>query len=161
MINTRIWHTTPLDHRTGPVTSRSAALDNFGNYYMRLFFKYFFKTAQYIIGPIMLLWDTLTSPRGIVRDPAVQQQIDASTDKLVLYEFRMCPFCIKARRAIKRLSLNIETRDAMRQQTSRQELLAGGGTVKVPCLKITDDAGDATWMYESSDIIAYLQARFA
>ena len=161
MMNTRIWHTTPLYHRIGPVTSRSAALDNFGNYYMRLFFKYFFKTAQYIIGPIMLLWDTLTSPRGIVRNPAVQQQIDASTDKLVLYEFRMCPFCIKARRAIKRLSLNIETRDAMRQQTSRQELLAGGGTVKVPCLKITDDAGDATWMYESADIIAYLQARFA
>ena len=128
---------------------------------MRLFFKYFFKTAQYIIGPIMLLWDAITSPRGIVRDPAVQQQIDASTNKLVLYEFRMCPFCIKARRAIKRLSLNIETRDAMRQQSSREELLAGGGNIKVPCLKITDDAGNATWMYEYSDIIAYLQGRFA
>ena len=128
---------------------------------MRLFFKYFFKTAQYIIGPIMLLWDTLTSPRGVVREPAVQKQIDASTEKLVLYEFRMCPFCIRARRAIKRLSLNIETRDAMRQETSRQELLAGGGTVKVPCLKITDDAGNTSWMYESADIIAYLQGRFA
>ena len=128
---------------------------------MRLFFKYFFKTAQYIIGPIMLLWDTLTSPRGIARDPAVQQQIDASTDKLVLYEFRMCPFCIKARRAIKRLSLNIETRDAMRQPSSREELLAGGGNIKVPCLRITDDTGRTTWMYESSDIIAYLQQRFA
>jgi len=132
-----------------------------GNYYMRLFFKYFFKTAQYIIGPIMLLWDKFTSPRGIDRDPVIQQQIDASTDKLVLYEFRMCPFCIKARRAIKRLSLNIETRDAMRQPSSRQELLTGGGIIKVPCLRITDDAGDTTWMYESSDIIAYLQERFA
>jgi len=86
---------------------------------MRLFFKYFFKIAQYIIGPIMLLWDKLTSPRGIVRSPEDQQQIDASTKNLVLYEFRMCPFCIKARR------------------------------------------GDTTWMYESSDIIAYLQQRFA
>ena len=128
---------------------------------MRLFFKYFFKTAQYIIGPIMLLGDKLTTPRGIVRSPEDQQQIDASTKNLVLYEFRMCPFCIKARRAIKRLSLNIERRDAMRQQSSREELLAGGGNVKVPCLKITDDSGDATWMYESSDIIAYLQERFA
>jgi glutaredoxin len=128
---------------------------------MRLFFKYFFKTAQYIIGPIMLLWDKLTSPRGIVRDPTEQQQIDASTDKLVLYEFRMCPFCIKARRAIKRLSLNIETRDAMRQPSSREELLSGGGNIKVPCLRITDDTGRTTWMYESSDIIAYLQQRFA
>ena len=128
---------------------------------MRLFFKYFFKTAQYIIGPIMLLWDKLTTPRGIVRSPEDQQQIDASTKNLVLYEFRMCPFCIKARRAIKRLSLNIERRDAMRQQSSREELLAGGGNIKVPCLKITDDTGGTTWMYESSDIIAYLQQRFA
>jgi glutaredoxin len=128
---------------------------------MRLFFKYFFKTAQYIIGPIMLLWDMLTSPRGMVRNPEEQQQIDASTDNLVLYEFRMCPFCIKARRAIKRLSLNIETRDAMRHESSREELLTGGGTVKVPCLRITDDTGNTTWMYESSDIIAYLQGRFA
>ena len=128
---------------------------------MRLFFKYFFKIAQYIIGPIMLLWDKLTSPRGIVRSPEDQQQIDASTKNLVLYEFRMCPFCIKARRVIKRLSLNIERRDAMRQQSSREELLAGGGNIKVPCLKITDDTGDTTWMYESSDIIAYLQQRFA
>ena len=49
----------------------------------------------------------------------------------------------------------------MRQQSSREELLAGGGTIKVPCLRITDDAGDTSWMYESSDIIAYLQGRFA
>ncbi len=128
---------------------------------MRLFFKYFFKTAQFIIGPVMLLWDKLTTPKGIVRSPEEQQQIDASTGKLVLYQFRMCPFCIKARRAIKRLSLNIETRDALREESSRQELLAGGGEIKVPCLRVTDDQGNTSWMYESSDIIAYLQGRFA
>ena len=128
---------------------------------MRLFFKYFFKTAQYIIGPIILLWDMLTAPRGMVRSPEAQQQVDTSSRNLVLYQFKMCPFCIKAKRAIKRLSLNIETRDALRQESSREELLAGGGEVKVPCLRITDDTGKTTWMYESSDIVAYLQARFA
>jgi len=128
---------------------------------MRLFFKYFFKTAQFIIGPVMLLWDKLTTPKGIVRSPEEQQKIDASTGNLVLYQFRMCPFCIKARRAIKRLSLNIETRDALREESSRQELLAGGGEVKVPCLRVTDEQGKTSWMYESSDIIAYLQGRFA
>ncbi len=128
---------------------------------MRLFFKYFFKTAQFIIGPVMLLWDKLTTPKGITRSPEEQQQTDVSTGKLVLYQFRMCPFCIKARRAIKRLSLNIETRDALREESSRQELLAGGGEVKVPCLRVTDDQGNTSWMYESSDIIAYLQGRFA
>jgi glutaredoxin len=128
---------------------------------MRLFFKYFFKTAQYIIGPIILLWDKLNPPRSMVRSPEEQQQVDASSNNLVLYQFKMCPFCVKARRAIKRLSLKIETRDALREESSREELLTGGGKIKVPCLRIADDAGNTTWMYESSDIIAYLQERFA
>jgi glutaredoxin len=128
---------------------------------MRLFFKYFFKTAQYIIGPIILLWDKLNPPLSMVRSPEEQQQVDASSRNLVLYEFKMCPFCVKARRAIKRLSLKIETRDALREESSREELLTGGGEVKVPCLRITDDAGKTSWMYESSDIVAYLQERFA
>ena len=128
---------------------------------MRLFFKYFFKTAQYIIGPIILLWDKLFPPRSMVRTQEEQQQADASSNELVLYQFKMCPFCVKARRAIKRLSLNIETRDALREESSREELLAGGGQIKVPCLRIADDAGNTTWMYESSDIITYLQGRFA
>ena len=128
---------------------------------MRLFFKYFFKTAQYIIGPIILLLDKLVPPRGMVRPTDEQQQVDASSNKLVLYQFKMCPFCVKARRAIKRLSLNIETRDALREESSREELLVGGGQIKVPCLRIADDQGNATWMYESSDIITYLQGRFA
>jgi glutaredoxin len=128
---------------------------------MRLFFKYFFKTAQSIIGPIILLLDRLIPPRSMVRPPEEQQQVDASSNKLVLYQFKMCPFCVKARRAIKRLSLNIETRDALRQESSREELLAGGGQIKVPCLRIADDEGNTTWMYESSDIITYLQERFA
>jgi glutaredoxin len=128
---------------------------------MRLFFKYFFRSIHYLVGPLILLWDKLTTPRGMVRDPAAQLQVDTSTRQLVLYQFKMCPFCVKARRAIKRLSLNIETRDAMREESSREELLAGGGKIKVPCLKITDTAGNTTWMYESTDIVAYLQQRFA
>ena len=128
---------------------------------MRLFFKYFFKTAQYIIGPIILLLDKLVPPRSLVRTPEEQQQVDASSNNLVLYQFKMCPFCVKARRAIKRLSLNIETRDALREESSREELLAGGGMIKVPCLRIADEEGNTTWMYESSDIVAYLQERFA
>ena len=128
---------------------------------MRLFFKYFFKTAQYIIGPIILLLDKLVPPGSMVRPPEEQQQVDASSNNLVLYQFKMCPFCVKARRAIKRLSLNIETRDALREESSRKELLTGGGKIKVPCLRIADDEGNTTWMYESSDIITYLQGRFA
>ena len=128
---------------------------------MRLFFKYFFKAAHYIIGPIILLWDFLTSPRGVVRPVELQQQIDTDTSKLILYQFKMCPFSVIVRRAVKRLSLKIETRDALREESSREQLLKGGGQIKVPCLKITDDQGNNTWMYESSDIIQYLQQQFA
>jgi glutaredoxin len=128
---------------------------------MRIFFKYFFRTAHYIIGPIILLLDALAPPRGMVRSAMAQEQVDASTRKLVLYQFRMCPFSVKVRRAVKRLSLNIETRDALREESSREELLQGGGKIKVPCLYITDDQGKSSWMYESSAIIAYLQTRYA
>jgi len=128
---------------------------------MRLFFKYFFRTIHYIIGPFILLWDWLTSPKGLARTAEAQQQVDASTGNLVLYHFKMCPFSVKARRAIKRLSLNIETRDALREESSREELLLGGGKIKVPCLRIDDEQGNSIWLYESSEIIKYLQTQYA
>ena len=53
-----------------------------------------------------------------------------------------------------------ETKDAKRSEVARAELLAGGGLLKVPCLKIVDSQGAETWMYESSDIIRYLDQRF-
>jgi len=128
---------------------------------MRLLFRYFFKAVHYTVGPFILLWDWLFSPRGMERPAAEQQQVDARTRNLVLYQFLMCPFCVSVRRTIKRLSLNIETRDALRDPASRAQLLANGGKVQVPCLKITDDEGIVTWLYESGEIIQYLQREFA
>ena len=40
------------------------------------------------------------------------------------------------------------------------ELLAGGGALKVPCLKIEDATGNVSWMYESAKIVQYLEERF-
>jgi glutaredoxin len=108
----------------------------------------------------MLLWEMMTTPKGIVRPPHEQQQVDQDTRNLVLYQFRTCPFCIRVRREIKRLSLNIEMRDARNDPRSRDELLQGGGEIKVPCLKISDKEGHATWMYESARINQYLQERY-
>jgi len=58
-------------------------------------------------------------------------------------------------------SSTIETRDAKRCDTAKGELLAGGGRLKVPCLRVVDAAGGESWMYESKDIIDYLEGRFA
>ena len=128
---------------------------------MKIVIRYFFKLVHAIVGPILLLADRLTTPRGIDRDPSAQQRIDAQTKNLVMYQFLTCPFCIKTRRAIKRLSLNIETRDVLRHEPSRQQLLKCGGKIKVPCLRITKADGSTEWMYESDEIIKYLEQRFA
>ena len=116
---------------------------------------------RWILGRIILLVDFLTTPRGPKRDAAAQQAIDAQTAELALYQFEACPFCVKVRRSMKRAGLNIETRDAKKDPQHRDELLAGGGRVKVPCLRIENTAGEVEWMYESNDIIAYLDKRFA
>jgi glutaredoxin len=126
---------------------------------MRIFFRYFFKLVHAIVGPVLLLWDWLTSPKGIQRPSQVQQLIDDKTRNLTLYQFRSCPYCIRVRRAIKRHSLNIETRDALRDTVSRKQLLEGGGKIRVPCLKIMDEQGNATWMYESTAIVQHLEER--
>ena len=79
-----------------------------------------------------------------------------------MYEFLTCPFCIKTRRAIKRLSLNIETQRCTASCTQpSSSYWKGGGQVKVPCLRITDTDGNIEWLYESDDIIQYLQQSFA
>ena len=87
-----------------------------------------------------------------------QAKVNKSLSDLRLYEFRLCPFCVKVRRKMYALNLPIQISDA-KKDPFRQELLDGGGKVKVPCLRISD--GDSvTWMYESSDINKYLVDRF-
>lgn len=127
---------------------------------MKWLIRLFFKSVRAIVGPMLLLGDWLTTPKGITRHDIAQQQVDSQTKNLVLYQFKTCPFCIKVRRSIKRLSLNIEIRDAQRNLVHRTELLEGGGQIKVPCLKIVDHQGNVTWLYESQHIINYLQSNF-
>ena len=128
---------------------------------MKWLIRLFFRTVRRIIGPIMLLIDKLTTPKGIVRPQAEQQQIDEMTKNMALYQFKTCPFCMKVRREIKRQSLKIELRDAQHNQEHRAHLLEGGGQVKVPCLNIKNEQGNETWIYESNEIINYLKQKVA
>ena len=127
---------------------------------MKWAIKIFFRTLHILLTPFILLWEVATTPKGVVRQQEEQQQVDQQCRNLVLYQFTTCPFCIKVRREIRRLSLNIELRDAQKNQKNRADLLQGGGEIKVPCLKITDAQGNSRWMYESSAIIQYLHQRF-
>ena len=127
---------------------------------MKPIIRLFFKTVRAIVGPVMLLGDRITRPKGVVRTAAAQQAVDARTAQLALYHFPTCPFCLKARRTMQRLSLNIELRNAQHDPVHRQALLTGGGKIQTPCLRITDVQGQSTWLYESRDIIAYFEREF-
>ncbi|KFA98005.1 glutaredoxin domain-containing protein [Vibrio sp. ER1A] len=118
------------------------------------------KFIRIILGKIILLLNFVFSPRGVKRTPEAQQQADQKAQTMQLYQFEACPFCVKVRREMKRQSVNIALKDAKNDSVARDELLVGGGKVKVPCLKITQ-GGEEKWMYESSDIVSYLQKEFA
>ena len=116
---------------------------------------------RWILGTLILTFDWLFTPRGVKRSTDAQLAVDTQTAKLALYHYRACPFCVKVRRAMKRQSLNLVTRDVKRSETAKAQLLSGGGSIKVPCLRIEDEVGGVEWMYESADIINYLNNRFA
>ena len=127
---------------------------------MRILIRDFFRGVLVLLAPVMLISEKLSTPKAVERTPEEQAQVDAACQQLALYQFRTCPFCIKVRKEIARLGLNIELRDAQLDPAHKQALLEGGGKVKVPCLKITDDAGQATWLYESDEINRWLHRRF-
>lgn len=126
----------------------------------------FFRMLRLILKPFMLMWARFGTPRGVVRPAEAQQKVDLACSKLALYHFSTCPFCIKVRHEMARLSLPIQLRDAQPEpkpgdiRSHRADLLQGGGKVQTPCLRIEDEPGRVQWLYESDDIIRYLQQRF-
>ncbi len=127
---------------------------------MRFLIRTFFRGVRLILTPFMLIGERVSRPRGIERDPAEQARIDEQTRHLALYHFPACPFCIKARRAMQRLSLDIELRNAQAAGPWREELQNEGGRLQVPCLRIEEDDHSVRWLYESDAIIRYLRDRF-
>ena len=121
----------------------------------------FFKTLRLVLGPVMLLKERLTQPQGVQRSPEAQASVDQQCQSLALYQFNTCPFCIKVRQEMRRLSLPIEKRDAQHNAANRDELLQGSGATKVPCLKISQANGEVRWLQDSNAIVSYLRERFA
>lgn len=128
---------------------------------MKTIVRAFFRTLRTVLGPVMLLKERLTQPAGMVREAAAQAGVDAQCQSLALYQFSTCPFCIKVRQEMRRLSLPIEKRDAQHHAAHRNELLQGTGATQVPCLRITEANGQTRWLQDSAAIVAYLRERFA
>jgi len=117
------------------------------------------KAVREGLGRFIVLVNYLTRPTKIERPVREQQVVNKSAKSLSLYQFYACPFCVKTRRAIHRLNVPISMVDAQADQQNREDLLNGGGAIKVPCLRIEENS-KITWMYESNDIISYLNGRF-
>ncbi|MFB1034181.1 MAG: glutathione S-transferase N-terminal domain-containing protein [Sinobacterium sp.] len=112
-----------------------------------------------LLGGIIAAIDFITRGTKLKRTSQAQQQVETELEKISLYQFFACPFCIKTRRAMYKLNLPIVKRNASQGSPYRDELLQGGGRVQTPCLRIEkDDAVE--WLYESSEIIRYLEKRF-
>jgi glutathione S-transferase len=98
--------------------------------------------------------------RPLQRSLEQQQQVDRETRRLALYHFPLCGYCVRVRRAVRRLNLQIELRNAATDARWSNELREAGGKLQVPCLQIRHP-DHTEWLYESDAIIHYLQLRFA
>lgn len=112
---------------------------------------------RWVLGRIILFFNFIFSPKSPKREPSIQKEIDAETQGLSLYQLPACPFCVKVRRDIKRNGLTIELRNINDKNDYLDELVREGGKRTVPCLKIPQNDGKVQWLYESSEIISYLQ----
>ncbi|MBL4673176.1 MAG: glutaredoxin [Arenicella sp.] len=116
------------------------------------------KGARNGLGLIIVFFDWISRPKGIQRSEQEQAKAQSAMQGLSLYQFFACPFCTKTRRAIHKLNVNVEARDINKNTEYRQQLEAGGGRVKVPCLRIEKN-GEVRWIYESNQIISFLEQK--
>ena len=75
-----------------------------------------------------------------------------------LYHSETCGFCHRVRHYLTGAGWEIPLRDTMRDRDALAALIQGGGRATVPCLRISGADGER-WLYESLDIIDYLESR--
>ena len=111
------------------------------------------------LGRVIVFIDWVFSPKVIQRDSDQQSLVNEQVKAMHIYQLYACPFCIKTRRVLRRLNLPIVTRNVQIGSPYRAELESGGGRIQVPCLRMQQN-GEDVWMYESSDIVRYLEKQF-
>jgi glutathione S-transferase len=94
--------------------------------------------------------------RGI--RPAVTADRRAAPARLLeLYDFEGCPYCRKVREVLCELDLDYLAHPVAHGSPRRAELVRRGGKMQAPYLV---DPNTGTELYESDDIIAYLNATY-
>jgi hypothetical protein len=115
------------------------------------------KLIRSVLGFLILMLDRIFTPKvEVKRAPETQQALDQRLSGWTLYHLEACPFCVKVRREMKRLAVSIPMKEINDDPRFQEELMAGGKIDQVPCLRYQDSTGAEKWMYESSDINAFL-----
>lgn len=81
-------------------------------------------------------------------------------ESYVLYQSPLCGFCARVERFLQLRGIEVPMRNTITQPDARRELIEGGGRATVPCLRIEREDGSVRWLYESIDIIDYLNHAF-
>ena len=76
---------------------------------------------------------------------------------LELYDFEACPYCRKVREVLSELDLDYRVHPVAQGSGRRAELVRRGGKMQAPYLV---DPNTGTELYESDDIIRYLNATY-
>ena len=114
------------------------------------------KLIRIIVGFILKVLSALTMPKKAKRPQENLQGVISKLEGMSLYQYEACPFCIKVRRKLHELDIPLKLINA-KEEPFKSELLKEGGRLMVPCLK---DEKANSWMYESSDIINFLEGKF-
>ena len=122
--------------------------------------KYLFRIIRWPLGQLVIFADWITRPSPPEISAERRAELDAQTVNMKMYQFGQCPFCVRTRRNIRRLGLDIELRDARNDPRWNRELIDGGGRYQVPCLRLLNADGSSEWIYGSKTIIQYLHQRF-
>jgi len=94
------------------------------------------------------------------REPASARSRRHQPDDLQLYVKTLCPFCVRVQHRMAALDVAIALKNIFLNPSHRSELMSGGGIQMVPCLRIASADGTVEWLYESADIVRYLEQRF-
>ncbi len=80
---------------------------------------------------------------------------------ITLFMTAGCPYCLKVSRILDKLNVRISIVNPERDYSLRHKLTVKGGRYQVPCLHVEKEGDKPVWMYESRDIIRYLNSQFS
>lgn len=95
-------------------------------------------------------------PRGARVRPGLERR-EQPEQTLIVYQFEASPFCRKVREVLCELNLDCHIKNVAKKSARRPELIALGGKMQVPFLH---DPNTNTMLYESDDIVAYLEKTY-